>query len=45
MNSTRRTQTFIGAMVLAAAASTGYAGFLSHSLHLYYGLGVLALAA
>jgi hypothetical protein len=45
MNNTRRTQTFIGAMVLAAAASVGYAGFLSHGLHLYYGLVVLALAA
>lgn len=45
MNNTRRTQTFIGAMVLAAAASAGYAGFLSHSVHLYYGLAVLALAA
>ena len=44
MNNTRQTQTFIGAMVLAAAASAGYAGFLSHSLHLYYGLAVLALA-
>ena len=45
MNTTRQTQTFIGAMVLAAAASAGYAGFLSHSLHLYYGLAVLGLAA
>src|SRR5467141_4474293 len=45
MNNTRRTQTFIGAMVLAAAASAGYAGCLSHGLHLYYGLAVLALAA
>src|SRR6266853_5484735 len=45
MNNRRQTQTFIGAMVLAAAASAGYAGFLSHGLHLYYGLAVLVLAA
>src|SRR5216684_4269135 len=45
MNNTRQTQTIIGAMVLAAAASAGYAGFLSHGLHLYYGLAVLVAAA
>jgi hypothetical protein len=45
VNNTRRTQTFIGAMVLAATGCAGYAGFLSHSLHPYYGLAILALAA
>jgi hypothetical protein len=45
MNNTRRTKTFIGAMILAAASAAGYAGFLSHSLHLYFALAVLALAA
>jgi hypothetical protein len=45
MNSTRQTQVFIGAMVLAAAGSAGYAGFLSHTIHPYYALAVLALAA
>ena len=45
MNNTRRTKTFIGAMMLAAASAAGYAGYLSHSLHLYFTLAVLALAA
>jgi hypothetical protein len=45
MNNTRRTKTFIGAMMLAAASAAGYAGFLSHSLHLYFALAVLTLAA
>jgi hypothetical protein len=45
MNNTRRTKTFIGAMMLAAASAAGYAGFLSHSLHVYFTLAVLALAA
>jgi hypothetical protein len=42
---TRLTQTFIGATVLAAAASSVYAGLGSHTLHSFYGLAVLALAA
>ncbi len=42
---TRRIQTFILAMVLAAAITTGYAGFVSHTPHAYYALAVLALAA
>jgi len=45
MNNTRRTKTFIGAMMLGAASAAGYAGFFSHSLHLYFALAVLALAA
>ena len=43
--STRLTQTFIGLMVLAAIASTLYAGLASHTLHASYALAVLALAA
>lgn len=45
MNSTRRIQTFIGAMMLAAVITAGYAGFVSHALHTYFALGVLVLAA
>ena len=43
--STRLTQTFIGLMVLAAIASTLYAGLASHTLHASYAVAVLALAA
>jgi hypothetical protein len=42
---TRLTKTFIGGMVLAALASTLYAGLASHTLHPAYALAVLALAA
>ncbi|MGA2022124.1 MAG: hypothetical protein ABSH02_16145 [Candidatus Sulfotelmatobacter sp.] len=42
---TRLTQTFIGVMVLAATASSVYAGLGSHTLHSFYALAVLALAA
>ena len=42
---TRRTKTFIGTMMLAAAGIAGYAGFESHSLHTYFALAVLVLAA
>lgn len=45
MNNTRRIKTFIGAMMLGAASAAGYATFLSHSLHLYFAMAVLALAA
>ena len=45
MNNTRRIKTFIGAMMLAAAVSAGYAGFESHTLHAYFALAVLVLAA
>jgi hypothetical protein len=42
---TRLTQTFIGAMVLAAVVSSAYASLASHALHAPYALAVLALAA
>jgi hypothetical protein len=42
---TRLTQTFIGAMVLAGMASITYAATQSHTMHTYYALAVLALAA
>ena len=45
MNNTRRIKTFIGAMMLSAGSAAGYAGLHSHSLHLYFALAVLALAA
>jgi len=45
MNNTRRIKTFIGAMMLAAVAAAGYASFASHTVHPYFGLAVLALAA
>ncbi|MGA1985243.1 MAG: hypothetical protein ABSG72_03150 [Candidatus Sulfotelmatobacter sp.] len=45
MNNTRRIKTFIGAMMLAAVITAGYAGFVSHTMHTYFALAVLALAA
>lgn len=45
MNNTRQIKTFIGAMMLAAATAAGYAIFASHTLHMYFALAVLALAA
>jgi hypothetical protein len=45
MNNTRRTQTFIGATILAAVSVAGYAGSVSHTIHGYFALAVLALAA
>ncbi len=45
MNNTRRINTFIGAMMVAAAITAGYAGFQSHALHTYFALAVLVLAA
>ena len=42
---TRQTKTFIGAMTLAAAGSATFAGLASHTLHPYYALGLLGLAA
>jgi hypothetical protein len=45
MKNTRLTQTFIGAMVLAAIASTVYASLTSHALHASYALAILVLAA
>jgi hypothetical protein len=44
-NNTRRIKTFIGAMMLAAVSAAGYAGFASHTLHMYFALAVLVLAA
>jgi hypothetical protein len=44
-HTTRRTQTFIGMMVLAAIASSIYAGLGSHTVHPFYALALLALAA
>jgi hypothetical protein len=41
----RRIKTFITSMGLAAAGCTTYAGLASHTLHPYYALAVLALAA
>jgi len=45
MNNTRQIKTFIGAMMLASASVAAYAGFASHTLHPYFALAVLALAA
>jgi len=45
MNDTRRIKTFIGAMMLAAVSIVGYAGCASHTLHIYFALAVLVLAA
>src|SRR6266700_7508304 len=45
MNNTRQTKTFIGAMMLAAIGTAGYATISSHTLHLYFALAVLGLAA
>jgi hypothetical protein len=45
MNNTRRIKTFIGAMMLAAVITAGYAGFVSHAMHTYFALAVLVLAA
>jgi len=45
MNNTRRTKTFIGAMMLAAVGTAGYAALSSHTLHSLFALAVLGLAA
>ncbi len=45
MNNTRRIKTFIGVMILAASTSTAYAAVSNHTLHGYFALAVLALAA
>jgi hypothetical protein len=45
MNNTRRIKMFIGAMMLAAAITAGYATVMSHTLHAYFALAVLVLAA
>jgi hypothetical protein len=45
MTNTRQIKTFIGAMTFASLATAGYAMFASHSMHLYFALAVLGLAA
>jgi hypothetical protein len=45
MKRTRLTQMFIAVMAAAAVASSVYAGLASHTLHTFYALGLLALAA
>jgi hypothetical protein len=45
MNNTRQIKIFIGAMIAAAVITGGYAGFVSHVLHIYFALAVLVLAA
>jgi len=45
MTNTRQIKTFIGTMTLASLATAGYAMLASHSLHLYFALAVLGLAA
>ena len=45
MNNTRRIKIFIGAMMLASVITAGYAEFESHTLHTYFALAVLVLAA
>src|SRR5580704_5729938 len=45
MNNTRQTKIFIGAMMMVAAATAGYAGFVSHATHPLFAIAVLALAA
>lgn len=42
---TRLTKMFIGGMALMAIAGTAYAGLESHTLHPFYALALLALAA
>jgi hypothetical protein len=45
MNNTRQIKIFIGAMIAAAVITGGYAGFVSHALHIFFALAVLVLAA
>ena len=45
MNNTRQIKTFIGAMMAAAIITAGYAGMMSHTLHTYFALAVLVMAA
>lgn len=44
MSNTRQIKVFIGATMIAAMATAGYAGFASHAWHSYFALGVLVLA-
>jgi hypothetical protein len=43
-NTARRIKTFIGAIMLAALSAVAYATSVSHALHSYFALAVLALA-
>lgn len=45
MQSTQHISTFVGAMAIAAAASTSYAGISNHTVHPAHAVAVLALAA
>lgn len=45
MKHTRLTQTFIAGMTVAAIAGTAYASLASHTLHPYYAVAVLGIAA
>jgi len=45
MNNTRQIKTFIGVMMLAAITSATYAAVSNHTLHAYFAVAVLALAA
>jgi hypothetical protein len=44
MNNTRQIKAFIGATMIAAMATAGYAGFASHAWHSYFAIAVLVLA-
>jgi hypothetical protein len=44
MNDTRRTNAYIGAMILMGLGTAGYASFANHAWHGYFALAVLALA-
>ena len=44
MNNTRLIKTFISAMIVAATVTAGYASTISHTMHPYLALAVLALA-
>ena len=44
MNNTRHIKTFVGAMIVASIVVAGYASTISHSMHPYLALAVLALA-
>jgi hypothetical protein len=44
MNNTRQIKTYVGVMILAAVVTAGYAGFVSHALHVPFALALLGLA-
>jgi hypothetical protein len=45
MHNTRQIKIFIGAMMAAAIITAGYAGMMSHTVHTYFALAVLGMAA